>query len=342
LDACVHIEQFDPQTDSRSLRACFDMTEAGWPVDHPDTPPFALESFTGKWSGGFDGYPQQAWLATDEAGDAVGGYLLDLPDRENTDRAKCYLIVALDQRRAGIGSALLAHCAGQARRAGRRWLTSNATDNSAGAAFAAAAGARGGITEIQRVLTIDDGLPVRLARLRASAEPYAAGYSLLSWSGPTPDELLDRAAQIHNAMADAPRDDGVVPRVWDADRLRQAERHLAEHNLHSHTVAAMHDATGAITAITELLTEEGTPGWAFQMITAVLPAHRGHRLGLLVKVAMLESLAGWDVPVHRIETGNAGANEHMIAINEQLGFQVTTTHRSWELDLAGAGSAARA
>jgi RimJ/RimL family protein N-acetyltransferase len=70
------------------------------------------------------------------------------------------------------------------------------------------------------------------------------------------------------------------------------------------------------------------------MVTAVLPEHRGHRLGLLVKIAMLDLLASQAPDVDRIFTGNAGSNQHMIAINEQLGFEVADTYRSWELDLA--------
>jgi hypothetical protein len=39
----MRIERFDPKTDTERLRACFEMTQAGWPVDHPDEP---------KWSYG--------------------------------------------------------------------------------------------------------------------------------------------------------------------------------------------------------------------------------------------------------------------------------------------------
>lgn len=48
--------------------------------------------------------------------------------------------------------------------------------------------------------------------------------------------------------------------------------------------------------------------------------HRGHRLGLLIKTAMLQWLATAEPQVQRIETGNAAGNKHMIAINERLGF----------------------
>ncbi|HTU06839.1 MAG TPA: GNAT family N-acetyltransferase, partial [Trebonia sp.] len=51
--------------------------------------------------------------------------------------------------------------------------------------------------------------------------------------------------------------------------------------------------------------------------------HRGHRLGLLVKTAMLEWLAVAEPKLERIATGNAAANEHMIAVNDTLGYEVT-------------------
>ena len=57
-----------------------------------------------------------------------------------------------------------------------------------------------------------------------------------------------------------------------------------------------------------------------QLITAVVRKHRGHRLGLLVKAAMLDWLAEAEPGIGRIVTGNAAVNRWMIAINEALGF----------------------
>ena len=339
LDARVHIQQFDPRADTGKLRACYDITEAGWPTDQPNSPPWPFTSFAGKWTDGFDASPQQSWLAIDDSGQPAGCYLLRLPDKENVRLADCTLAVAPAKRRAGVGSLLLAHCADQARRAGRIRLASLVRDGSAGAAFAAAAGARAGIPDVRRILTVDGSVTGRLASLRAGAEPHAGGYSLLSWRGPTPDEHLDEVVRMHNAMSDAPRDAGVEAMQWDADRVREADRQAAEHGLHSCTVAARHDQSGVFAAMTELVTDAGTAGWAFQMLTVVLPGHRGHRLGLLVKVAMLELLTRDAPGVLRVYTGNASVNEHMIAINEQLGFQISDIYRSWELDLAADGEA---
>lgn len=49
---------------------------------------------------------------------------------------------------------------------------------------------------------------------------------------------------------------------------------------------------------------------------------------------MLDLLAGREPSVRHILTGNAGDNQHMIAINELLGYRITQTSRHWELDLA--------
>jgi hypothetical protein len=126
----------------------------------------------------------------------------------------------------------------------------------------------------------------------------------------------------------------VDPELWDADRIRRAEQTLIEAGQRLYAVAAMHEQSGHLAAITLIGTDPGTPGWGFQALTAVLPDHRGNRLGLRVKVAMLEQLISDRPDIRRIMTGNAGANQHMIAINEQLGFEVASVHRRWELDLA--------
>jgi RimJ/RimL family protein N-acetyltransferase len=65
--------------------------------------------------------------------------------------------------------------------------------------------------------------------------------------------------------------------------------------------------------------------------------HRGHRLGLLVKTAMLEWLAVAESALERIVTGNAAVNRHMIAINEELGYELLGPQtQSYELPVAGA------
>jgi GNAT superfamily N-acetyltransferase len=329
------IEQFDPATDPGRTGSCHQIATVCDQLDDPSLPVSSLEVFTAWWANGFGGSPRRSWLASDSpGGDVVGCYLLMLPDRENLTMATCALYVAPGARRSGRGRELLAHCADQARMAGRSRLGAEARDGSPGAAFAAVQGATSGIAEVLRVLTVDAALTARLPALHTAAEQLTDGYTLVSWLGETPPEYLDDSARLSAAMADAPRDEGTDPELWDADRIRRADRAMIEAGQRMYCVAAMHEQSGHLAAITLIGTDPGTPGWGFQALTAVLPEHRGNRLGLRVKVAMLERLITDRPDVARIMTGNAGANRHMIAINEQLGFEVVSVHRRWDLDLS--------
>jgi hypothetical protein len=96
-----------------------------------------------------------------------------------------------------------------------------------------------------------------------------------------------------------------------------------------YSIAAIHDATGEMAALTQVEVDPDTPEWGHQGMTAVTRPHRGHRLGLLVKAAMLEWLASAEPRLEQVETGNADSNEHMIAVNETLGYAVLDP--SWAL-----------
>ena len=65
--------------------------------------------------------------------------------------------------------------------------------------------------------------------------------------------------------------------------------------------------------------------------------HRGHRLGLLVKVAMLDLLTAAEPQVERMSTWNGAENPYMIAVNEALGYTILGRPASWwKLDVASA------
>jgi GNAT superfamily N-acetyltransferase len=333
----MHIERFDPAVDHERLLACYRMFAVAHPVDDPDGPVMPQRAFSGWWAQGF-GSPQQAWLATGPGGQPAGCYLLELPDRDNLSTGFCFLVVPPDRRRVGTGTALLAHCAGQAATAARSMLISETRAASAGTAFALAVGAEQGLTDLRRELRADSGgeLPARLAELRALAGRHAAGYSLLSWSGPVPEPDVGQVAAVFEAMADAPREASMEPMQWDAARIRAEEACFAAQGATIYTVAARHDQSGDLAALTQLCLDPGLPDWAFQMLTAVARPHRGHRLGLLVKVVMQQLLAEREPGVRRVMTLNSDSNTHMIAVNEQLGYQVTDTFLSWELPVARA------
>jgi hypothetical protein len=65
---------------------------------------------------------------------------------------------------------------------------------------------------------------------------------------------------------------------------------------------------------------------------------RGRRLGLRLKLAMLDLLVRQEPQMQHILTSNGETNMHMISINETLGYyRLGKPARSWELPAARAG-----
>ena len=324
-------------SDRATTQACFEAVRAAGEADDPFGPPWSLQRLRGWLEHPTE--PSETWICADEATGAVAGfYYLILPARENRDRAYMYLTVRPSSRRGGIGTALLRDAAERTAAAGRSVLGSWAFQGSAGAAFAARVGATAGLVEARRVLVLGKIPADRVAQLRAQAAQAAAGYSLVCWDGRTPEEYLARYAEVENAMGDAPHDVGEEHSVWDADRVRQQIDDLRERQgRHVYTLAALHDASGEMAAVTAVEADPDNRGWGHQLLTAVTRPHRGHRLGLLVKTAMLDWLAEAEPQLERIVTGNAAVNQHMIAINEQLGYELLEPPtQSYELPVANA------
>jgi len=332
----MRIKQVD-LADADTIRACFEVFLAAQRADEPDGPFFTERPFRGWLTTGWGGNPREVWLAEGPAEGTVAGWcLLELPDLENLDQTELTLVVHPAQRRRGIGRALLKHAATRAAEHGRSVLTAPTRLGGDGEAFARAVGAEQGLVDVQRVMDIRATGDDELARLRASAEEKASDYSLVSWTGLVPEEFIEQAAGLFAALNDAPHDPETAPAVWDAERVRERVNDLRPlYGLRIYSIAARHDATGELAALTEVAVDPADPGWGHQMLTGVTRAHRGHRLGLLVKVAMAEWLQTAEPELERIDTWNAQSNQYMIAVNEALGYTILGRPGSWwKLDVA--------
>ena len=317
------IVRLDP-ADLDALRACHDVHVAASATDDPHEPPMSLPVF-GVWlANGWGGDPGETWYVPGESpGEALAWYRLSLPDLENKERAFLTPVVHPTARCNGLGRQLLRHAADRAAANGRLVLDSVAVQDSAGAAFALAVRAEAGLVEARRVLDLRKVPASKFARLREEAAAAAAGYSIVSWTGQTPGEYLSLVAGAFNAMNDAPGDEGLEEEIWDAGRIRDRANPIVRlAGVRGYSVAALHDATGEMAALTQVEVDPERPDWGHQGLTAVTRPHRGHRLGLLVKAAMMEWLAIAEPQVERVVTGNAAANMHMIAVNETLGYEL--------------------
>ena len=109
---------------------------------------------------------------------------------------------------------------------------------------------------------------------------------------------------------------------FDADRVRH-EEDVAMAAGRSRIVTVALDDAGEVVAYTDIRVPRHEAGRAYQWGTLVHPAHRGHRLGVAVKAANHQLLQRQEPGVTEVITDNAEVNDHMIAVNELLGFRPT-------------------
>lgn len=279
-------------------------------------------------------------LARDADGRAVGALRVEVPLADNRHLVYAEAQVEPAARRRRVGTALLEEAVRQTREQGRTVLTGDLDeppsllDASPGRAFLRQAGFAEALREPARALP----LPVpaqRLDALEAAARPHAEGYEVLLWQDRCPDDLVDARAELSRVMSlDVPlgRMDRHEER-WDAARVREREQVNAEMGRSLVVAAARHTATGALVGYTEVAVRPAQPQEVEQWDTLVLDAHRGHRLGLLLKAAVLRALAADHPGARRVVTCNAETNAPMIAVNDALGYRLDGLSSSWQREV---------
>lgn len=337
----MRIEPLD-LADEETVNACHEVRDAVVQADDACEPPVSTSVFRASLAASWSGAPREVWFVPGETTGTVAAWCrMESPDLANLDRASIELLVRPALRRAGIGTALLRHAADRAAVGGRVTLEGKVQEGSAGEAFARRAGATFGIAAIRRVLDLEKTPAGKFARLRETAAETAAGYSLTRWEGVTPDTLLDQVASLYHAHDDAPRGANIEAHSWDAQRVRdRSDVRLARSGSRRYTVAALHDATKQMAALTEVIVDPGAYGWALQAVTAVTREHRGYRLALLIRADMLDWLSEAEPQLRRMMTWSAESNRHVATVNETLGYRACgRLYRSAELPVVSAISA---
>ncbi len=174
------------------------------------------------------------------------------------------------------------------------------------------------------------------ARVATAQEASGPDYRVHTWIDRSPDRWLeDRAVLATRMSTDAPSAGLEEPEdVWTVERVRDADDRR-ESNPRRHLVAAAeHVPSGHLVAYSALSVPRQPHRAVQQYATLVLREHRGHRLGMLVKVANLAHLAAVSPGHPSILTFNAEENRHMLDVNEALGFTPIAYEGAWRKDLA--------
>lgn len=255
-------------------------------------------------------------------------------------------------RNRGLGTALFDHLEGLACRAGYGIVQLYATHTSTagGDRLASPTGfgdlpandpgvrfllARGyGLQQVSRVSALD--LPVDPATLDAlhQAAQTSAGpdYRIVHWTGRTPRRWMSDLARLHSRMSvNRPQGEmDVTEETWDEARVLASDERMEAGGRRLLTVAAEHVPTGELVGFSVLWLPADRSRPVSQEDTLVVADHRGHRLGMLLKVANLQELAWISPESTMVLTGNAEENRPMLGVNETVGFRAIGYKGAWK------------
>lgn len=277
------------------------------------------------------------WVATVETmegGESIVGIAnVTLPQRENLETIPVFIEVHPAFRGQGVATALLEQALIPAIRESGRSLVSTwgevpaegDADDPAHPAnrLAARLGLERKTMAVCRTLSLPRD-PALLDALGAEAAEKAGDYRIITWEDAVPEEHL---AQYGILMRQLDLDDPDEDMEYEApeytpERIRTAEERRARAGTRSLTAAALApDGTMAGNTTIEFSTGVGTT-LGFQENTLVMPDHRGHRLGLALKVANHRRLPESGPGITTLATWNSHVNPWMIAINEKLGYEI--------------------
>jgi GNAT superfamily N-acetyltransferase len=333
-----HIQRFGPD-DRDSLLAALDVSNAIRAADTPWQHPELPSRYEAELRHGWDGEPVTPYLLRVD-GAPVGHGWISLTMRDNTHLAWLSAAVLPEHRRRGHGRALMRHLLAEAQAAGRTSVGIDGWESDAATGFAAAFAMTCASRAIQRRQHLAEVEPALVQKLYDEAATAADGYELVRVVGRTPRELLGDLVEVSAAINDAPTDDlDIEDEVMSQERLAAYEEAMLAQRNRLYRLVARHRETGALGGHTVVLVEEERPAYAHQHDTAVARTHRGHRLGLLLKAGMLLWLAEAEPQVETVDTWNAESNDHMIAVNELLGYRVMGRELQFQGTLADAISA---
>jgi RimJ/RimL family protein N-acetyltransferase len=224
--------------------------------------------------------------------------------------------------------------------AGRTRFFTGGPESDAGRRFAESRGYALASVGMDRRVDLGEVSAEAVQAAYTEAEPHARAYDLVRLAGPIPDELMDVYVEAVSAINDAPLDDlEIEDEVFDADRVRQYEQGQLMGGRRLYRVLARHRDTGVVAGHTVVVVHSDRPRFAGQHDTTVVRAHRGHRLGLLLKADMMRWLRDVEPELRTIDTQNAASNAHMIAVNERLGYRVMGRSMEFQRDLPAMSTA---
>lgn len=309
------------------LATAGDLAEVNARAAASDAPHFHVETgeiLRGRLVHGWDGEgTDRVILAHDADGRLLGGAEVDLPAQENLDLVWFRINVDPEVRRRGIGSALLEAVVAVSTEAGRGLLMTGAWHGTTGVVFLKDHGFEQASIAAQRRLYTQELPRQSDIDLLAQARSASTRYETVRLTGPLPEDMLEPMLHTVEAINDAPLDDlELEDDNFTVDRLRRYDAAQAAQQQRIHRVIARSLLDGSPAGHSVVAVDGRRPHLGEQHDTSVLREHRGHLLGLRLKLEMLEWLRAEEPQLTEVDTWNQESNTHMIAVNDAIGCVV--------------------
>jgi GNAT superfamily N-acetyltransferase len=243
-----------------------------------------------------------------------------------------HFVVHPDARRRGIARQLLSvavrHLAGLGLRKVSAFTSGLREGTGPGDAFAGATGASCALRYRRLSLRVTGP-----GSATAPARRSPAGYQVLHWRDGVPPEHRAAFAVMssHLAAAEAARSGSQQPESYGPEKIEALYVSLRAWGIRTYLTAARHTDTDQLVGYSVLGMTRSHQQHASQWDTIVLPSHRGHGLGAVLKSANLAWTRGHEVRLSTVSTWNAVDNAPMMSLNESLGFRSDAwgTLREW-------------
>jgi GNAT superfamily N-acetyltransferase len=262
-------------------------------------------------------------------GKPAGAGLLNLPQEDNLTVAYFDAMVHPEHRRRGVGTAVVEEVERRAHAAGRSRVLTEVFDQPGGdggdLAFAEARGYALANREGVKALDLAASEPAWSA-LDDEVAAHGGTYRVVTWRDRCPDDLVEGfGAALSRIMSLIPQGElGLEDTDFTVDRVRSLEERRVAIGVATFESAAV-SVDGDVAGLTGVRANLHDPRVAHIGVTMVLPGHRGHRLGLAVKLASHRALRAGVPECELVVTSNADVNAHMNAINEALGYRQLET-----------------
>lgn len=328
------VREWDPRIASPAeIESLVDTLNAILAVDLPHDPLWQTDCLREYLAETMPGERRISWIVEEEPADGRPGRTLGLVHVLLLgDIGVVEVLVHPAARRTGLGSLLLGKAARRAYQEGFSSIGVEVVGGTPAVAFYESLGFAKEYAETRSVLQL---CTVDWVTLGEMARGVGAGYRLEFYPGGPPDDLLDAYARAKAEIRDTEEGElDLRPSSYDPQRLRDSLACLHRRGMKPYIVTAIHNKTGEVAGLTEVVVPAQHPTRADQYDTIVVQGHRGYGIDRAIKARMLFELRSAEPNLSQVQTWNAEVNESMLKVNAELGFQPDRDWCEYGLDVA--------